>query len=486
MRMRMRMPARSTSTRRVWVAVLVGLSMAASSGPVAAAPSASHVGAPGLGDPYYPTYGNGGYDVQRYRLELRYDPATDQLEGVAKIDARATQDLDRFDLDLVGLSVHRIRIRAGEHRRDATWSRTGSELVVTPARRLHRGTDFTVAVRYGGVPRLVQTQFGDNGFFATDDGAIVAGEPEGAATWFPVNDHPIDKATYAFRITVPDGLGVVANGLPEGEERAEPGWTTHLWRARSPMASYLATIDVGRWDLRRSTGPHGLPIIDAVDPDLGTKADATLARQADMIAFLEGVFGRYPFEAAGAIVDDQQPVLFSLETQTRPVYSGLTFVLPNPEATVVHELAHQWVGDDVSVRRWSEIWLNEGFATYAEWLWQQHEGGGRLSDIATFVHAAVPAAAEPFWQVRVGDPGVADLFSDAVYVRGGLTLEALRRTIGDRSFFEVLRRWASQHEGGNVTTADFIALSEEVSGQQLDGLFRRWLFTPGKPALPPA
>jgi aminopeptidase N len=452
---------------------------------IAAAPAPARTGAPGVGDPYYPTYGNGGYDVQRYRLELRYDPATDRLDGVAKIDARATQDLDRFDLDLMGLSVHRIRIGSGEHRRDATWSRSGSELIVTPARRLHRGTDFTVAVRYGGVPRMVTTPFGDNGVFPTDDGAIVAGQPEGAATWFPVNDHPIDKATYAFRVTVPDGVDVVANGLPEGRERAEPGWTTHLWRARSPMASYLATVDIGQWDIHRSTGPHGLPIIDAVDPDMRTKADAVLAREGDMIAFLEGVFGRYPFETAGAIVDDEQPVLFSLETQTRPVYSWLTFILPDPEATLVHELAHQWVGDDVAVRRWSDIWLNEGFATYAEWLWQQHEGGGGLADITTFVHASVPAT-DPFWQVRVGDPGVEHLFDDPVYVRGGLTLEALRRTIGDRAFAEVLHRWVAERSGGHGTTDEFVALSERVSGRQLDGLFRRWLFTPGKPGLPPA
>ena len=473
------------SIGRAWPLVLLVALLASSTSPAGAAPARSTTGAPGVGDPYYPTAGNGGYDVRRYRLELRYDPATDRLQGVAKIDARADQDLDRFDLDLLGLSVQRIRIRSGGHRRDATWSRSGSELVVTPAKRLRRNKHFTVAVQYGGVPVSVGTPLtGLGGFLHTDDGAIVVGEPEVAATWFPVNDHPIDKASYTFRITVPDAVSVVANGLPEGTEPAEPGWTTHVWRARSPMASYLATVAIGRWDIRRREGPHGLPIIDAVDPDLGDLADAALARQGEMITFLEDIFGRYPFETAGAIVDDEQPVLYSLENQTRPIHSQFVFLLGDADVIVLHELAHQWVGDDVSISRWSDIWLNEGFATYSEWLWQEHEGAAALADIATRVHASLPPDA-PFWQVVVGDPGVDELFAPAVYLRGGLTLEALRRTVGDRPFRKILERWVDRQSGGHGTTDEFIALSERVAGRQLDGLFRQWLFTPGRPALPP-
>jgi aminopeptidase N len=466
------------------VVVLVAV-LAAPSPAGTAAPTAPVAGAAGVGDPYYPTDGNGGYDVRHYRLDLRYDPASDRLDGRARIEARATQHLARFNLDLSGLEVERITIHHGGDRRPATWTRSGSELVVTPERPLRQGADFMVAVRYGGVPGTVGAAMGGGGVLHTDDGAMVVGQPEVAATWFPVNDHPIDKATYAFRITVPDGVGVVANGLPIEQEPAAQGWTTHVWRARDPMASYLATVAIGRWDVRTRTGPHGIPIIDAVDPDLGDVADATLAQQDEMITFLEGFFGRYPFETAGAIVDDQQPLFFSLENQTRPVYSPATFFLPNPEATVVHELAHQWVGDDVTLARWSDIWLNEGFATYTEWLWQERGGGGRLVDIARFVHASI-APDDPFWQVVVGDPGVADLFANAVYLRGGLTLQALRQAIGDRDFFEFLRRWASQRSGGYGTTEELIALSERVAGRQLDALFERWLFTPGRPPLPAA
>jgi aminopeptidase N len=477
---------RATRARPTWRtcgAVVLAVAVLGAGAPGTAGATPPRPGAAGVGDPYYPTYGNGGYDVSHYRLDLRYDPASDRLDGVARIEARATQALDRFDLDLQGMTVQRITVAQGGHRRPATWSRTGTELVVTPDRPIHRHDEFTVAVRYGGVPTTFSSAFGSGGFFHTDDGAMVVGQPEVAATWFPVNDHPIDKATYTFRITVPNGLQVVANGLPRGTEPAGAGWTTHVWRARDPMASYLATVDIGSWDVRMRTTAGGLPIIDAVDPDLGAVADATLARQEAMITFLEGVFGRYPFETAGAIVDDQEPVLYSLENQTRPVYTRLAFILPNAEATVVHELAHQWVGDDVSLARWSDIWLNEGFATYAEWLWQARGEGRRLADITTFVHASI-APDDPFWQVVVGDPGVPDLFADAVYLRGGLTLEALRRTIGDRPFSKVLRRWVSQRSGGHGTTAELIALSERISGRQLDGLFRRWLFTPGRPSLP--
>lgn len=440
-------------------------------------------GAPGVGDPYFPEYGNGGYDVRHYNLAVRYDPQNHYLWGVATIRAVATEDLDRFNLDLVGLTVRSIEVNG----RRARWSRTEHELTVRPHHKLRRRNPFRVIVRYDGVPTtFLSGSLGvPMGFMHTDDGAIVAGEPESAAGWFPVNDHPTDRATYHFRVTVPSGYQVVANGLPCGTWSTH-GWTTFVWEARDPMASYLATIDVGDWSIREYRTPSGLPVIDAVDPDLGDVADAALARQPEIIGVLEDAFGPYPFETVGAIIDDHLQLAFALETQTRPVYPGSPFVQGAEFVTelIAHELAHQWFGDSVALRRWKDIWLNEGFATYAELLWLEHEGVAPIGFILDYVYDLIPPD-DPFWSVVVGDPGVVNLFSEPIYLRGAMTLQALREAVGEPSFWEIMQTWARDRALGTGTTPEFIALAEELSGQQLDTLFDTWLFTGEKPPLSP-
>ncbi len=444
-------------------------------------------GAAGLGDPYFPNYGNGGYDVAHYDLAVTYDPGTDQLRGIATITARATQDLASFNLDLVGMTVRRITVdeaRApGTH--DAQWSRGPHELVVVPHARLENGRNYTIVVHYDGTPTTVESTLGEGGFFHTDDGALVVGQPEVAATWFPVNDHPLDKATYTFRVKVPVGYGVVANGLPVGTS-SSAGWTTHVWEARSPMASYLATVDIGQWQVNARRTARGLPIIDAVDPDVAAFANPSLARQDEMLSVLESRFGPYPFEAAGAIVDDHPGIFFALENQTRPVYSYIFFILGEGDAVVVHELAHQWFGDSVALARWQDIWLNEGFATYAEWLWLEHEGFVDAPRIVAAETLASTPPDDPFWDLPIGDPGPLHLFDEPVYLRGAMTLQALRETIGDTSFFALLRVWASTNKDRHGTTPQFIDTAERISGRQLDGLFQTWLFSPERPTVPAA
>ncbi len=440
-------------------------------------------GAPGVGDPYFPEAGNGGYDVQHYDLDVRYDPLHHRLWGVATIRAVATENLDRFNLDLVGLIVRNIEV----DRKRARWSRTDHELTVRPQHKLRAGKEFTATVRYDGSPTtFVIGPLGESmGFMRTDDGAIVAGEPESAAGWFPVNDHPTDRATYRFRVTVPRGYQVVANGLPRGRCSSR-GWTTFVWEARDPMASYLATIDIGDWSIREYRTYSGLPVIDAVDPDVGVMADAALARQPEIVEVLEDAFGPYPFETVGAIIDDHPQLTFALETQTRPVYPRYAFAQGTNFGTEIlaHELAHQWFGDSVAVGRWKDIWLNEGFATYGELLWLEHEGVAPVGDILSYVYDSIPPD-DSFWSVVVGDPGIANLFSPPTYVRGAMTLQALRDAVGEQVFWEILRAWASDRALGTGTTPEFIALAEELSGEQLDELFDTWLFTAEKPPLPP-
>jgi aminopeptidase N len=451
-----------------------------------------NAGAPGVGDRYYRTYGNGGYDVRRYDLDVVYNPVSDVLDGRARIRATTTEALCSFNLDLVGLEVRSVQVNGVP----ATWTRAGQELTVTPRRHLRADRSFRVVVRYDGVPRDFVLPGTDlrTGWMTTPDGATVAGQPEAAAMWFPVNDHPLDKAAYRFKVTVPDGYEVVANGRLTNVH-SHNGRTSWRWVAREPMASYLATIDIGYWDTRVWETESGDPVYDAVDSAIsgGLRAviDAGLARQGEILDVLSDAFGPYPFDTVGAIVDNQDDLFFALETQTRPVYSKYFWLDPDDKPVradwvLVHELAHQWFGDDLALARWQDIWLNEGFATYAEWIWAEHEGEATPAEIFRDIYDSPPddpAFGAAFWDVRIGDPGVEHLFDNAVYYRGAMTLQALREAVGDEDFWSIIRIWAATYSGGNVTTPEFIALAERVSGQQLDDLFTAWLFTRGKPAL---
>ena len=457
------------------------------------------VGAPGVGDDYYPLYGNGGYDVKHYLLRVAYTPATDRLVGVATISAVATQNLCRFNLDFQGMTVRSVTVDGQR----ARWTRSRDhELTVTPRHELRQGRRFRTVVHYDGVPRTqVDLSVPDEplpyGWIHTDDGAVVVSEPEGSANWFPLNDHPTDKAAFTFVVTVPAGLEAISNGRLISR-RTHGHRTTWVWNAPEPMAPYLATATIGQFDLRTYRTADGLRMYDAVDPDLydepvdpqdpasptfGEIADGSLARQGEILDFLSEQFGPYPFSTGGGIVDDAENLFFALENQTRPIYPGFAFTDPiDGDFLVVHELAHQWYGDSVALAEWKHIWLNEGFATYAEWLWSEHEGLGTTQEVFDSFYNDIPAD-DPFWDVVIGDPGIPFLFHGAVYVRGAMTLQALRNQVGDRDFFRILRAWAQRRAGGNGTTAQFIALAERISGQQLDALFHAWLFTPAKPAL---
>jgi aminopeptidase N len=453
--------------------------------PAADAPAfADTAGAPGLGDAYFPSFGNGGYDTGHYDLDLRYDPASGRLDGQAVVTATAVQNLARFDLDFARLDVTGLTVDGAP----ARWRfGSGRELVIAPAALLPRGHRFTVDVRYHGQPGTTEEERNiHSGLFRSPAGAFAAGEPDGAPHWFPVNDHPRDKAYYDFAVTVPDGFTAIANGVAAGTTRGADGWTTWRWHEGAPMASYLATVAIGHF--RVTTGTvAGVPLVTAVAESLPAQPiDEALARIPDVVDFLASRFGPYPFDALGAIVPDDSRLTYALETQTRPVYASRFFTrggtVDDRTQVVAHELAHQWFGDSVSLYDWRDIWLNEGFATYAQWLWNDHLGGETVQHRFDALYGA-PVDREA-WRPPPGAPGVRGLLAPSVYVRGAMTLHALRRTVGDDTFFTVLRSWAAGRRYGNGTTGDFVALAERISGRRLGPLFQAWLYGTGKPPRP--
>jgi len=433
-------------------------------------------GSPGLGDSYFPLEGNGGYDVQHYGLALTYLPNAHHLGGTATIFATATQNLSRFDLDLKNYKVDSVTVNGTE----ARFTRQGQELIVTPRQGLLDGNRFIVVVAYSGTPHTVVNSpivFGAPfGWIYTKDGAFVGCAPNAASTWYPSNDHPSDKATFRFDITVPTGTEVMANG-DLIREISNGSRDTFTWSERAPMATYLATVDIGQYNFHITRTASGIPEFVGVDPALEQSAERTkvIKLTADITDYWSKLFGPYPFSSTGAIIDNVPHIGFSLETQTRPLYG----FVPNA-GTAAHELAHQWFGDSVSVKRWQDIWLNEGFAVFANWLWTEHTTGRSTYATARHFFNEIPRGSR-IWKLSIADPGRDTMFAFPVYFRGGMTFASLRHKIGDQRFFTLLKTWATQHRYGNVTTKQFTDLAARVSGQNLDGFFKTWLWNQVKP-----
>ncbi|MBZ5735395.1 M1 family metallopeptidase [Nocardioides sp. TRM66260-LWL] len=435
----------------------------------------SAVDAPGTQrtDTLFPGQGNTGYDVQHYDVRLSYVPATDRVSAQVTLTARSRARLDSFHLDYDGPRLTGVTVDG----RRAMVRRSGTELVVTPARPVASGHRFTARVSYAGTPQRLQDQDGSfEGWLRTGDGAITLNEPIGALTWLPSNNTPADKATYRFTLSTPRGYRAVANGALVSERVGETR-TTSVWSVREPMATYLATVGFGRYRVTtgtyRSVDGRSIPLRSYVDAG---ETPGSTTRLPEVLSTLEGWFGPYPFASAGSVVDDAD-VDYALETQTRPFYPpGFADVL-----TVVHETAHQWFGDSLTVRDWHDLWLAEGFATYAEWLWTGSHGGRTPQQ--EFDRRYAKPADDPLWSPaprRFTEPG--QLFGDPVYQRGAMTLQALRTRIGDADFAALLKAWPRERRHGSVTTAQFERLAERISGQDLTTLFRDWLDTDGRPS----
>jgi aminopeptidase N len=422
-------------------------------------------------EPFFPRSGNRGYDVRHYGVHLSYRPSDGTIRASASLGLTSKQGLSQFSLDLNGLEVTEVKVG----NEPARFSRGRGKLKIRPRTRIEARQGFNVFIRYQGRPRKVTDPDGSQeGWYRTDDGALAVGEPIGTAAWLPCNNVPADKASFEISISVPSSLKAVSNGRLDRVARSGRR-KTFSWVEEEPMSPYLAVVDIGRGKLVR--GQIGdLPTWTLVDPRLRADSAPVLAHLPEVVHFESAIYGAYPFDAAGSIVDFAPELGYALETQSRPIYAFAPDL-----TTLVHETAHQWFGDSVGLERWPNIWLNEGFATWTEWYYAERHGAQTARGIFHRLYR-VPASKTGFWEPPPGHPGTAKkLFAPSTYVRGAMTLEALRAEIGTDELLELLRRWATGHSYASADIEQFIELAEEVSGRQLDRLFDDWLYHRGKP-----
>jgi aminopeptidase N len=419
----------------------------------------------GIGDAYAPQLGNGGYDVQSYDLDLIWDYLTNTLSGTATIEAIATIDLSAFNLDFYGFTIEDVTVDG----MPSAFSREGQELTIAPPEAIRTEQPFTVTVEYSGVPEVLYDRIGGvtSGWMA-EEGAVAV-PPFSSAGWFPSNDHPRDKALFKLRLTVPKPLDVVASGtLAETIDHGET--STFIWQTEGVV--FMPTVAIDDFDSRALEGPSGLPI------DVHFRAGNAEARDAadqvdvleDILTFFGERFGPFPFEAYHVVLHDtMSEVAFSLHTTSVIRREVLA------DSVLAHELAHQWFGNSISPHSLEDMWLLEGFATYAEAQWVEQTTG---EDILASYYDLIRTMGPP------GTPPIDNVYDHSIYGRGAWTLKALRTRLGDDVFFELVRAYADRYRHDVAGTGDFIALAEDVCGENLGEFFDEWLYGEVMPPVP--
>lgn len=428
------------------------------------------------GDDLYPELGNDAIDVQHYVVQIDYDPAETVISGTVTVTLAARQDLEQIVLDAAEMTINTVRTDDGE----PPWFKSDDELVIEAP--LAEGEVVDVAVAYEDAPSSDRGAFGlDAGWFATEGGSYVLNEPDALRSWMPAHDHPSDKATWRFEITVPEGLTGVANGELV-EERPGEGTTTWIWLEDEPMSTYLVQLLTGDYAVVDGGAAGSVPLVNVALTGDVERMQPYFDLTDDQMSFFEQLFGPYPLARYGLAFSESFAGL-AMETQGRSLFSRDDFPGGEPDHLqhlfLSHELAHQWFGNAVSPAGWDDLWLNESFATYGEWLWMDHAG---FTDLERDAQDALQIRNEISAE-STGAPSVDNLFGFERYGGGAVVLHALRNELGDDElFFGLLQRWVTENVGTSRSTEDFIALAEDVAGRALGAFFDDWLFATTLPA----
>ena len=422
-------------------------------------------------DEYLPKNGDAGYQVSRYELDLEYRVSTNRLSGSATITAVTLSELQQLSLDLSSaLTVSKVSVNG---KRADQFSCRGGKLRIRLAAKLATGAALSIMVRYGGTPKPIRSLWGDVGFEELTDGALVAGQPNGAASWFPCNDHPSAKAAFHIQISTESRYRAVANGrlLSRRVRASQTVWT---YEQPEPTSTYLITLQIGEYEAARLARTP-VPMQAALPARLRRNFGHDFARQPEMMKLFVDLFGPYPLANGYTVVVTDDPLEIPLEAQ------GISIFGANhcdgtraSEWLIAHELAHQWFGNSVTARQWRDIWLHEGFACYAEWLWSEHSGGPSADELARRHHALLRQKPQ---DLLLADPGPAQMFDDRVYKRGALPLHALRGRLGDEKFFALLKDWTNRYLHGTAVTEDFTGLAANYSEEPLRPLWDAWLYS---------
>ena len=428
-------------------------------------------------DPYLPHAGNFGYRVSRYELDLEYKVAINRLAGSATITAVTLAALRTFTLDLSdALDVTKVSVNG---RRPASFRCSGGKLHIALTSSLPAGAAMTIAVRYGGTPRPIRSLWGEVGFEELTEGVLVAGQPNGAASWFPCDDHPSAKASYRIQISTENPYRAIANGELISR-RARAGMTTWTYEQAEPTSTYLITLQIGMYEMYRL---QKSPVLmqAALPARLKRNFDNDFGRQTQMMKVFIKLFGPYPLSTGYTVVVTDDALEIPLEAQGISIFgANHCDGRRGSERLIAHELAHQWFGNSVTARRWRDIWLHEGFACYAEWLWSEESGGQSADAWARHFHQRLSESPQ---DLLLSDPGPRDMFDDRVYKRGALTLHALRGIIGSENFFALLRDWTKRYRHSTAVTDDFTGLAANYANESLRPLWDAWLYSEDVPAL---
>jgi aminopeptidase N len=428
------------------------------------------------------------YDLQNARIELRFDLDQRRVMGQVTHTLTTLKDgLRELDFDSVGLTIQSASLDGKE----ARFSTDDAKLRVELEGPGKAGDKHEVTIRYEGRPKKGLYFILPNKSYSAQPKEIwTQGEAEDTRYYIPIYDYPNDRTTTQMIVTVPRDWVTVSNGKLENVVDAGQGMKTWTWRQSQPISTYLISLVAGEFDESKKIW-RNVPIDYRVPRGEGNRIEPTFARTPEMLSFFSDRLGvPYPWDKYDQTAVDQF-TLGGMENASATTLTARSLMHPDlvreslegQDGLVSHEMSHQWFGDLVTTKDWSNLWLNEGFATFMATLWEEHQYG---ADNAAY--ARWRAQATWLRQRRLFDvPIVTHDFRDSleyagnIYGKAGLVLEMLRQTLGDEAFFHSLQHYLQANRLQNVVTADLIKAIEESAHVSVDRFFDQWIYGAGAP-----